>query len=94
MAEIFVKRTGSDLNGNYWGMNIRRIRIQLDTEKVYAEARKEFKDSTDAIITAKEWKNYELPDSAYGSLLTASKITALTNWVDAQVNAPEPEPEV
>jgi hypothetical protein len=87
MAEIFVKRTGSDLNGNYWGMNIRRIRIQLDTEKVYAEARKEFKDSTDAIITAKEWKNYELPDSAYGSLLT------LTNWVDAQVNAPEPEPD-
>jgi hypothetical protein len=94
MAEIFVKRTGSDLNGNYWGMNIRRIRIQLDTEKVYAEARKEFRDSTDTLITAEAWKHYELPGSAYGSLLTASKITALTNWVEAQVNAPEPAPEV
>jgi len=93
MAEIFIKRTDSDLNGNYWGMNIRRIRIQLDEEKVYAEARKEFKDSTDSIITVKSWKSYELPASAYGSLLTASKITALTNWVDNQVNAPEPEPE-
>ncbi len=94
MAEIFIKRTDSDLNGNYWGMNIRRISIQLDTEKVYAEARKEYKDSTDTLITAKAWQRYVLPDSAYGSLLTTSKITALTNWVDTQVNAPEPEPEL
>ena len=94
MAEIFIKRTDSDLNGNYWGMNIRKISIELDSEKVYAEARKEYKDSTDSLITAKAWKRYELPASAYGSLLTASKITALTNWVDAQVNAPDPEPEL
>ena len=93
MAEIFIKRTDSDLNGNYWGMNIKRISIELEKEEVYAEARKEYRDSTDSLITAKAYKRYLLPESAYGSLLTASKITTLTNWVDSIINAPEPDPE-
>lgn len=92
MAKIFVKREGSDKNGNYWGINIDKIWIDLDSEKVIAEGRKEYRDSADDIITAKPYKRYELPSGSYGSLLTASKITALTNWVAAQLNAPE-EPE-
>ena len=92
MAKINVKKLGSDKNGNYQDIEIKKLIIDLESESVIIEGNKVFKDSAGEIIIEKEKIRKQLPDAAYGALLTAAKLTKLTEWVDARVNAPD-EPE-
>lgn len=92
MANINVKKLGSDKNGNYQDIEIKRLIIDLESESVIIEGNKVFKDSAGEIIIVKEKIRKQLPDAAYGALLTAAKLTKLTEWVDKRVNPPE-EPE-
>jgi len=92
---IFIKKTGSDLNGNYSGFDYGKLVIDFRNEKCYLEVEKQHKDSADEIITTKGYVRHELPDAAYNYLLTAAKLTKLTEYGEALVNPPvEEEPEV
>jgi len=91
---IFIKKTGSDKNGNYAGFDYGKVVIDFRTEKVFLEVEKQHKDSTDEVITSKGYIRHELPAAAFNYLLTATKLTKLTEYGESLVNAPEPEPEV
>ena len=92
---IFIKKTGSDKNGNYAGFDYGKVVIDFRTEKCYLEVEKQHKDSTDEVITSKGYVRHELPAGAFNWLLTAAKLTKLTEYGEALVNPPvEPEPEV
>ena len=92
---IFIKKTGSDsAAGNYVGFDYGKVIIDIRSQRVYLEVEKQHKDSTDEVITSKGWKSHELPAGAFNYLLTAAKLTKLTEYGEALVNAPEPEPEV
>ncbi len=92
MSKITVKKEGSDRNGNYQDVEARQIIIDLDSEIVTVRGCKVFKDSAGEIIIEKDKIAHALPDGAYNYLLTAAKITKITEYIDAQVNPPE-EPE-
>lgn len=94
MAEIFIKKIGSDsAAGNYVGFDYGKLVIDFRTEECFLEVEKQHKDSTDEVITTKGYVRHRLPDAAYNYLLTAAKITKLTEYGTDLVNAPEPEPE-
>ena len=63
MAEIFIKKEGSDKNGNYAGFDFGKVIIDFKSEKVYLEVEKQHKDSNDEVITSKGWKSHELPEA-------------------------------
>ena len=89
MAKINVKKLGSDKNGNYQDVEARQIIIDLDSELVTVKGCKVFKDSAGEIIIEKDKIAHALPDGAYNYLLTAAKLTKITEYIESQVNAPE-----
>ena len=93
---IFIKKTGSDsATGNYHGFDYGKLVIDFRDEKCYLEVEKQHKDSADEIITTKGYVRHELPAGAFNYLLTAAKLTKLTEYGEALVNPPvEEDPEV
>lgn len=89
MAKINIKKLGSDKNGNYQDVEARQIIIDLDSERVTVKGCKVFKDSAGEIIIEKDKIAHALPDGAYNYLLTAAKLTKITEYIEAQVNQPE-----
>jgi len=89
MAKINVKKLGSDKNGNYQDVEVRQLIIDLDSEIVTVKGCKVFKDSAGEIIIEKDKIAHALPDGAYNYLLTAAKLTKITEYIEAQANAPE-----
>ena len=89
MAKINVKKLGSDKNGNYQDVEVRQLIIDLDSEIVTVKGCKVFKDSAGEIIIEKDKIAHALPDGAYNYLLTAAKLTKITEYIEAQVNPPE-----
>jgi hypothetical protein len=91
--DIFIKKEGSDKNGNHAGFDFGKVIIDFKSEKVYLEVEKQHKDSNNEVITSKGWKSHELPPAAFNWLLSAAKLTRLTEYGDGLINAPEPEAE-
>ena len=89
MAKIIIKKEGSGKNGNYLDVEARKIEIDLDSEIVTVKGCKTFKDSAGEIIQIKEKIAHALPDAAYTYLLSAAKITKVTEYIDGIVNPPE-----
>jgi len=89
MAKINIKKNGSDKNGNYQDVEARQIVIDLDSEIVTVKGCKVFKDSAGEIIIEKDKIAHALPDGAYNYLLSAAKLTKITEYIDGLVNQPE-----
>lgn len=96
MDNKFVKKTESeDSVNNYSGFDAKKIVIDLDTDKVYLEVRKQFKNSNDEVITEKGYIRHELPEASFLYLLNATKQAKVMEYMEAKVNpVPQEEPEV
>lgn len=86
---IFIKKEGSDKNGNYSGFDYAKLVIDFRSEECFLEVEKQHRDSSDEVITNKGYKTHKLPVGTFSYLLKAAQLTKLTEYGDALINPPD-----